>query len=166
LEDKIKHVQDFLMRNFHKKVTLEDAASAVYLSPKYISRLFKEYTKTGFNEYKLSLKLEHSKKLLQKADYTVEQISYDLGYQNPESFIRQFKKFTKQTPSEYRNKFKKNNTKQTKPSKQRTRKLRKSQASKKPHKTAQRISKKVKSKSQKAEINKGKLAVLFCFELM
>lgn len=110
LEDKIEHVKDFLLRNFHKKVTLNDAANTVYLSPKYISRLFKKYTKKGFNEYKLSLKIEQSKKLLVKDAYTVEQISYDLGYQNSESFIRQFKKHTRLTPTEYRKKILKRKT--------------------------------------------------------
>ncbi len=148
LEDKIKHVKDFISRNFHKKVTLNDAASAVYLSPKYISRLFKEYTKMGFNEYKLSLRTEQAKKLLQKNDYTIEQISYDLGYQNPESFIRQFKKFTKLTPTEYRKNFKKNNAKQTKPSKQKTQKAKKSKTNKKPHKIS-RLKKKKSSISKK-----------------
>lgn len=104
LKDKIEHVKDFLLRNFHKKVTLNDAANIVYLSPKYISRLFKEYTKMGFNEYKLLLRIKQAKKLLGKDAYTVGQISYDLGYQNSESFIRQFKKHTKLTPYEYKKK--------------------------------------------------------------
>ncbi|MDD5454857.1 MAG: response regulator transcription factor [Candidatus Ratteibacteria bacterium] len=143
LEDKIKHVKDFLTRNSHKKVTLNDVADAVYLSPKYISRLFKQYTKMGFNEYKLSLKIEQSKNLLQKNIHTVEQISYDLGYQNPESFIRQFKKLTKLTPSEYRNKFKKGR----KISSPKKKKLKKPKANKKPYKIS-RLKKK-KSKGSK-----------------
>lgn len=104
IDDKIRHIKDFLLRNFHKKVTLEDVAKAVYLSPKYLSRLFKEHAKIGFNEYKLSLKIEQAKKLLQKTGYTVEQISDKLGYQNPESFIRQFKKNSKLTPTGFRKK--------------------------------------------------------------
>ena len=103
-QDKIRHVKDFLLRNVHKKVTLNDAARAVYLSPKYLSRLFKEEVKAGFNEYKLSLKVAQAKKFLQKSSYTVEQISDRLGYQNPESFIRQFKKIARMTPTEFRRK--------------------------------------------------------------
>ena len=102
LEGKIKHVQDFLKRNFHKKITLDDAAGVVYLSPKYMSRLFKEQTGKGFNEYKIALRIEQAKKLLKQKAHTVEQISYQLGYQNTESFIRQFKKLTKLTPTGYR----------------------------------------------------------------
>jgi YesN/AraC family two-component response regulator len=104
IEDKIRHAKDFLLSNFHKKVTLEDVAKAVYLSPKYLSRLFREHVKTGFNEYKLSLRMGQAKNLLEKTGFTVGQISDRLGYQNPESFIRQFKKISKSTPTEFRNK--------------------------------------------------------------
>ncbi len=107
IEDKIKHIKAFLLRNFHKKVTLEDAAKAVYLSPKYLSRIFKEHAKVGFSEYKLSLRIEEAKKFLQNSGYTVEQISDRLGYQNPESFIRQFKKLSGLTPTGYRKKIRK-----------------------------------------------------------
>lgn len=104
IDDKIRRIKDYLLRNFHKKVTLKDAAKVACLSPKYLSRLFKEHAKTGFNDYRLSLKIDEAKKLLQKTGCTVEQISDRLGYQNSESFIRQFKKIAKLTPTEFRKK--------------------------------------------------------------
>lgn len=107
IKSKIERVKDFVQRNCFKKVGLKDAASAVYLSPKYLSRIFKEYAKTGFNEYKLELKINAAKKLLEKSGLNVDQISDKLGYQNSESFIRQFKKFTKRTPTEFRRKYSK-----------------------------------------------------------
>lgn len=106
IEGKVERVKDFIRRNVYKKVTLEDAAQAVCLSSKYLSRVFKEHAGEGFNEYKLSLKIEEAKNFLAKTGYTVEQISDKLGYLNPESFIRQFKKITKKTPSEFRTKCK------------------------------------------------------------
>jgi len=102
--EKIKRIKAFLDRNYQKKVSLEDAARLVCLSPKYLSRLFHEVTGDGFNEYKLRAKIEKAKELLKKTKYSVEQISYELGYQNLESFIRIFKKATKKTPTAYRKK--------------------------------------------------------------
>lgn len=107
IEDKINRAKDFISRNFHKKVTLNDAASAVCLSPKYLSRIFKEHVKSGFSEYKLALKIEKAKNMLKKTTDTVEQISDKLGYENSESFIRQFKKITKVTPAKFRLKVRK-----------------------------------------------------------
>lgn len=104
IEGKIERVKSFLQRNCFKKVNLEDAAEIVYLSPKYLSRIFKKYAKTGFNDYKLSLKVNRAKILLKKSSYNINQISDKLGYENTESLIKCFKKITGFTPTEYREK--------------------------------------------------------------
>jgi two-component system response regulator YesN len=103
MEGKIERVKHLLGINYHKMVSLNDAARIVCLSPKYLSRVFKERTGTGFSEYKLKVKITQAKGLLDKTRENVDQISYDLGYQNPESFIRMFKKVTGFTPTGYRN---------------------------------------------------------------
>ncbi|HTZ11895.1 MAG TPA: response regulator [Candidatus Margulisiibacteriota bacterium] len=107
LKGKVERVKDFVRRNILKKITLEDAAQSVCLSAKYLSRVFKEQSKEGFNEYKLGLKVLEAKNLLSKTGYTVNQISDKLGYENAESFIRQFKKLTKLTPAAFRHKIQK-----------------------------------------------------------
>jgi len=63
---KIARVKSFLERNCHKLVSLEEAAELVCLSPKYLSRLFKERTGQGFNEYRLHCKIDRSKELLRR----------------------------------------------------------------------------------------------------
>jgi len=98
----IERVKKFAERNYHKKVCLKDAASAVFLSPKYLSRVFKQNTSMGFSEYKLGIKIAKAKELLQNTEYNIEQISDKTGYENIESFTRIFKKMTGYTPTEYR----------------------------------------------------------------
>jgi len=102
IKSKIERVKYFVERNFHKKVSLEDAAVAVCLSPKYLSRVFKQNAGMGFSRYKLTLKIKKAKELLKKTGSNIEQISDRLGYQNVESFIRIFKKLTGLLPTEYR----------------------------------------------------------------
>jgi len=101
---KIAKVKNFAERNWDKKVSLKDAAQAVYLSPKYLSRLFKESTGIEFSEYKLGIKIKRAKELLLSTGYNIDQIADKVGYQNIESFIRIFKKLTGSTPSAYRKK--------------------------------------------------------------
>jgi len=100
--DKVERVKRLVQRNIDKKVGLKDAADTVYLAPKYLSRIFKEQAGIGFNQYRLSLKVEETKQLLKNTQYTISQISDKLGYENPESCIRLFKKVTGITPAEYR----------------------------------------------------------------
>lgn len=110
IKGKIEKVKRFTERNCFKKISLKEAADVAFLSQKYLSRVFKQITGMNFSGYKLKVKIEKSKELLKKTDYNINQISDKLGYENTESFIRQFKKLVGRTPTEYRkNKIKKNN---------------------------------------------------------
>ncbi|MBF0572032.1 MAG: response regulator [Candidatus Omnitrophica bacterium] len=102
IKGKMLKVKNFIEANRFKKIGLNDASDLVKLSPKYLSRGFKEHMKIGFNEYKLQVKIKQAKEILLKTGYTVNQISEKLGYENAESFIRQFKKIVRNTPAQYR----------------------------------------------------------------
>jgi two-component system, response regulator YesN len=102
LKGKMEKVKRFVEKNCFKKTGLQEAARTVSLSQKYLSRVFKEHTGVGFSDYRLSVKIEKAKELLCQSGCNVNQISEKLGYENAESFIRQFKKITKSTPAEYR----------------------------------------------------------------
>jgi two-component system response regulator YesN len=98
----IEKIKYFLDKNYHKNISLQTASDSLHLSPKYLSRIFKENTGVGFNDYKLKLKMDKAKELLSSTDLTVNEISYKIGYENTESFIRIFKKLNRCTPSHYR----------------------------------------------------------------
>lgn len=99
---KIKRVKYFLERNYDKNVSLQDGAALAHLSPKYLSRVFKQSAGIGFNEYKAKVKAEKAASLLVGTDYNIDEISARLGYANPESFARLFKNVTGLAPSAYR----------------------------------------------------------------
>ena len=100
--EKIEHVKEFIARNCFKKICLEDVAKAVSLCPKYLSRIFKETEGEGFSRYRLKVQMGKACELLVGGGYNVSQISDKLGYRNPESFVRQFKRMSGCTPTEYR----------------------------------------------------------------
>ncbi|MFH1260072.1 MAG: response regulator [Elusimicrobiota bacterium] len=101
---KIEKVKDFIERNCFKKTMLTDAAGIIYLSPKYLSRIFKQNTGESFSRYRLKIKIEKAKEFLLKTGYNVNQIAEKLAYENTESLIREFKKITGFTPTKYRKK--------------------------------------------------------------
>lgn len=106
-QDKINKVIQFIEKNSYKKVSLNDAAKMVGLSPKYISRIFKIQTGKSFNYFRLNSKIKKAKELLKSSGYNIDQLAEKFGYENTESFIRIFKKFTKETPMQYKLKHKK-----------------------------------------------------------
>jgi len=101
--DKIRFAQRLIERNYNRRLSLQDISKEVFLSYKYLSRVFKEKTGKTFNEYKLELKIASAKQLLSEGNYTLGQIAYMVGYQNPDSFMKMFKRVAGLTPSEYRN---------------------------------------------------------------
>ena len=92
----------FIEKNYHKNISLKNLSGIVFLSPKYISRIFKSSTGYGFIEYKLRFKIQKAKEFLDNTNMNIKEISYQVGYRNVESFIRLFKRFQGCTPVEYR----------------------------------------------------------------
>lgn len=101
-QNKMEHAKFFIERNYDRKIRLEDIAKEVCLSPKYISRAFKEQTGYSFNDYRLKIKMTQAQKTLKNSDHSVGEIARQFGYQNVESFVRLFKKMTGETPTEFR----------------------------------------------------------------
>ncbi|MFH0754787.1 MAG: AraC family transcriptional regulator [Candidatus Omnitrophota bacterium] len=96
-----KRLRLFTDMNF-SHVALKDLANEICLSEKYVSRVFKKENDVNFREYKIGLKIERAKALLKKTAYPVYKISGILGYRNPETFMRIFKRKTSFTPLQYR----------------------------------------------------------------
>ena len=104
MKHKIERVKRYIERNCFKKVSLSDAAKAVGLSPKYLSRVFSDVAGIGFVDYKLKVKMDRAKQMLTGTGCSVSQVSDKLGFMNPESFMRIFKKITGATPTKFRKK--------------------------------------------------------------
>ena len=95
----------FIESNFAKALNLKDVAEAVYLSPNYFSNLFKHYTNYTFHEYLIKIRIENAKKLLNRLDLNVSQVSNLTGYDDPNHFSKVFTKITGYSPQKYRQKF-------------------------------------------------------------
>lgn len=77
-------------------------ADKVCLSPNYFGDLIKKETGKTAQDYIHSKIIDLAKEMLLGTDDTVNQISYELGFQYSQHFNRLFKKNTGYTPSEYR----------------------------------------------------------------
>lgn len=94
-------IMNYMQEHF-KDVTLNDVAEHFNFSVSYCSRLIKQTTGVSFNDWKRTLRLRRAENLLLTSNNTIAQISDFVGYANPESFIRTFKKEFHLSPSEYR----------------------------------------------------------------
>ncbi len=93
---------DFICQSYGEPISLEDAARVAGFSKFHFTRLFKTYMGETFNHYLNAVRMSNARVLLSKADASITQTAYQVGYASMSSFIRMFKSFHGCTPSEYR----------------------------------------------------------------
>jgi len=98
-----KKAIEYLQSNYQRQVTLNEVANAVYVSPFYISRIFKKETGRTMTEYLNDLRIDNACILLEDIRYKVYQVGEMVGISDAHYFSRMFKNNLGVTPSEYRN---------------------------------------------------------------
>ncbi len=74
----------------------------VYLSPTYLSNLFKKETGKTIGQYITAVRIERSKAFLRDKQFKLYHIAENVGYQDPNYYAKMFKKLVGITPSEFR----------------------------------------------------------------
>lgn len=92
----------YLDAHYFEDISLIDMATRFHLDPSYLSKQFKSVTSENFIEYVTRKRMEKACELLNMSEYKISEISELVGYENQRYFSQVFKKFTGQTPSEYR----------------------------------------------------------------
>jgi transcriptional regulator GlxA family with amidase domain len=88
INPKIHQVQDFLIENISGENSIETLASVVAMSPRNLSRVFKEETGSTIVEYLTRLRLEHAKTLLNNPEYTIDFIASQCGFKTARQLQR------------------------------------------------------------------------------
>ncbi|KGR76871.1 helix-turn-helix domain-containing protein [Ureibacillus manganicus] len=99
---RLEHIIEYLERNYHQVITLDDMAKKSYLSTSYLSRYFKQKTGMGFSRFLMNIRLKHSLKDLLYTNDTISQIAMRNGFANTKSFTSLFKESYGITPHVYR----------------------------------------------------------------
>ena len=83
----------YIQNTFHKNIKLSDVADKFFISPSYLSVLFKKKTGYNFIHYLTKLKMERAKELLVSTNYDVTVIAKMLGYSNVSYFSQVYKSY-------------------------------------------------------------------------
>ncbi|RXZ81345.1 response regulator [Paenibacillaceae bacterium] len=98
----ISLIIQFLERHYDQPITLQSAASQLYMNASYFSSLFKKKTGINFNRYLKQLRIEKSKALLLDPQYKIYEVASRSGFTDEKYFFKVFKSVTGITPNEYR----------------------------------------------------------------
>jgi len=94
---------DYLNLHFcDPDLSLAVVADHFHVSLNHMSYLFKQELNMNFSDYLWKLRLEKAKHLLSTTNKTIDDISIEVGYLNPPSFRRKFRKETGISPSQFR----------------------------------------------------------------
>ncbi|WP_162515348.1 response regulator [Paenibacillus pinistramenti] len=99
----VETVKVFIQQHYKEELELSRLADAVYLTPSYLSKLFRTETGETITDYIISVRIERAKELLLKEPgLKTYEVGEQVGYADPAYFNKVFKKMAGCTPKEYR----------------------------------------------------------------
>ncbi|MEN7547602.1 helix-turn-helix domain-containing protein [Rapidithrix thailandica] len=104
-DEAIMEVQHYIEMHYQDRITIDQLARMTHLGRRTFQRRFKNATHNTVREYIRKVKAEAAKKLLESQRFTVNEVMFEVGYNDPKAFRDVFKKVIGMTPLEYRNKF-------------------------------------------------------------
>ena len=107
-EDKqILQVQEFIESHYSDKLAVENLCEQFGMGRRTFERRFKKATHNTITEYIQRVKIEAAKKQLEAGRKTVNEIMYDVGYQDTKAFREVFRRVTGMSPVDYKSKYQK-----------------------------------------------------------
>lgn len=98
---KLQPVFDFIHEHLHQTIRVEEIAAVAGMSEKYFISYFKQALGLTPGRYINQLKMNRARELLYLKRYSIQQIASMLGYPDPYSFSKAFKKYYKVPPSKF-----------------------------------------------------------------
>ncbi|MBR6451634.1 MAG: helix-turn-helix transcriptional regulator, partial [Lachnospiraceae bacterium] len=84
------------------KVTVDELADEIHLTPKYLSALFCKETGTSLTQFINKIRIDQARHMLDSTELTYSEISNVLEFCSQSHFTSTFKKAVGLTPREYR----------------------------------------------------------------
>ncbi len=101
--DTVLIVKDFIQKHYREDLSRDQLAEIVYVTPNYLSKLFREKIGMNMREYVNLLRISEAKRLLLSTDENISDIASNLGYNNISYFSTVFRKISGLSPAEWRN---------------------------------------------------------------
>ena len=103
LREEIAKVKTYIRHHYSEKnIGAEELAGMVYLSPGYLSAVFKEETGVTLNRYIREVRMEKARELVEGTNMKIAQIAKEVGFSNSSYFCRSFREFFGNSPESCR----------------------------------------------------------------
>ena len=98
----ITQVTEYISKNYGSDLSVEMLASIVFLTPDYLSRLFKKTTGKSLSQYIRQYRMDKARELLIRTNKKIIDIGIQVGYPNYSYFCQSFREYFGTSPEKYR----------------------------------------------------------------
>ena len=105
INDLIPKVRRYVDDHLEEEISVSSIAARFYITPNYLSKLYKKVTGEGCNEYIVRRRIETAQKLLESTNLKTGKIAAMVGYRDTNYFSVAFKKYTGYSPTVFRSRF-------------------------------------------------------------
>ena len=95
----------YIREHFRQRISVEDLASLVHLSPRQLHRKFVETFGSSPQAFIMKLRIQAACEALQKEGSTISEVARELGFCDQSSFTQHFQKHVGLTPLKYLRQF-------------------------------------------------------------
>ncbi|BAV05860.1 AraC-type DNA-binding protein [Filimonas lacunae] len=103
--DRINNIYDYSLKNFKRKIQLEEISAVANISPHSFCRYFKSRTRKTYSQFLIEIRVGHACKLLIENNKSIKQLCFESGFNNFTSFHKYFKLITGKSPLAYQKEF-------------------------------------------------------------
>ena len=98
----VEQICAYLAANYRQKFSLTEVAAQFYLSPYYLSRLFRRVTGQSIVDYINNRRIEAAQKLLETTELSISAVAEQTGFASAAHFRRVFREVMGTGPLQYR----------------------------------------------------------------
>ncbi|WP_313999406.1 response regulator [uncultured Paenibacillus sp.] len=99
----IDTVKSYIHKHYAEEIELNTLAEEVFLTPSYLSKLFRTETGKTITDYMIAVRMERAKALLREQQgWKTYEVGEKVGYSDPAYFNKVFKRVVGCTPKEFR----------------------------------------------------------------
>lgn len=97
----LANAMKIINEEYFEEITLDNLSKRIFVSPYYLSHLFRDELKMTFSDYLTKVRIDHAKKFLSEGE-TVERTAEHAGFNDTGYFMKTFKRYVGITPAKYR----------------------------------------------------------------
>lgn len=100
--DVVNQVRQYIDNHMNEDLKLKTVARFFGYNPVYLGQIFLKDTGVKYKDFINGLRMDKAKELLLYSSLRIKEVAYEVGFNNPDYFVKKFKEYEGVSPSEYR----------------------------------------------------------------